>query len=106
MHGKEVHVKELKQYQVDLNVEYKRSKEDMKKEVGKALLSSSKEKEERVRLGKERLQMDIKQKAEARRKKQGVGLTADVCRLKRKHLVMFHKLEYELLLNVSFIICR
>jgi hypothetical protein len=60
---------------------------------------SSKEKDERLKLGKERLHNETKVKGENKRKQQEINLTLDICRLKRKHLVMFHKLEYDLLLN-------
>jgi thousand and one amino acid protein kinase len=61
--------------------------------------SAGKEREERIKLGKEKLHADQRVKADNKRKKQELNLTTDLCRLKRKHLVMFHKLEYELLLN-------
>ena len=60
---------------------------------------SSKEKEDRLKLGKERLHNETKVKGENKRKQQEISLTVDICRLKRKHLVMFHRLEYDLLLN-------
>ena len=60
---------------------------------------SSKEKDERIKLGKERLHNEAKIKGENKRKQQEINLTIDMCRLKRKHLIMFHKLEYDLLLN-------
>lgn len=97
--SKDQNVKELKQYQNELNNEYKRNKEDLKKELSQKGLSS-KEREERIKIGKERLHNETKTKADNKRKKQEANLTSDLCRLKRKHLVMFHKLEYELLLKV------
>ncbi len=99
--GKETNAKELKQYQGELNGEYKRAKEELKRELaasGKAV--SGREKEERLKAGKEQLHCEGRLKAENRRKRLELTLTGDVCRLKRKHMVMFHKLEYELLLNV------
>lgn len=99
-HAKELNIKEFKQYQIELNNEYKRNKEDLKKELSHNHKSlSSKERDERIKLGKEKLHADQKIKADNKRKKQELALTSDLCRLKRKHLVMFHKLEYELLLN-------
>lgn len=62
--------------------------------------SSSKEREERLKLGKEKLQNERKQKEENKRKQQEIHLNEELYRLKRKHLVMYHKLEYDLLLNV------
>ncbi len=62
---------------------------------------SSKERDERIKSGKERLHNDSKVKSENKRKQQEANLTSEMCRLKRKHLIMFHKLEYELLLNVG-----
>ncbi len=62
---------------------------------------SSKDREERLKLGKERLHNETKFKIENKRKQQETNLTGELCRLKRKHLLMFHKLEYELLLNVK-----
>lgn len=103
-HAKELNVKEFKQYQNELTSEYKRSKEDLKKEISLQKSLSSKEREERIKSGKEHLHNDIKLKADAKRKKQDMNITGDLCRLKRKHLVMFHKLEYELLLNVSRVV--
>jgi len=100
--GREMNAKEFKQYQSEINTEYKRGKDELKKEIasgGKSL--SSKEKEERLKTGKEGLHAEGRLKAENKKKKQELTLNGDMCRLKRKHIVMFHKLEYELLLNVS-----
>ena len=60
---------------------------------------SSKEKEERLRIAKERLHAEQKTKEENKRREQEVHLNEEIYRLKRKHLVMYHKLEYDLLLN-------
>lgn len=86
-----------------MNNEYKRNKEELKKELAQKGLSS-KERDERIKIGKERLHSESKTKADNKRKKQEDNLTSDLCRLKRKHMVMFHKLEYDLLLKVSFVI--
>lgn len=61
----------------------------------------AKEKEERLRLGKERLKNEQKQKDEKKRKQLDMSATEELCLLQRKHVNMMHKREYELLSNVN-----
>ena len=70
----------------------------LKKELSSKSLSS-KEKEERLKIAKERLHTEQKIKEENKRREQDIHLNEEIYRLKRKHLVMYHKLEYDLLLN-------
>ncbi len=63
---------------------------------------SSKEREERLKIGKERFSAEIKSKEENKRKELETRLTKDLCMMKRKHFNIFHKKEYEFLSNVSF----
>lgn len=60
----------------------------------------AKEKEERLRLGKERLKNEQKQKDEKKRKQLDMSATEELCLLQRKHVNIMHKREYELLSNV------
>ena len=101
--GKEANTKELKQYVHDLNNEYKKFKDDLKKELSTKQLSS-KEREERLKIGKERFSADIKLKEENKRKELETRLTKELCMMKRKHFNIFHKKEYEFLSTVSYLI--
>jgi hypothetical protein len=65
---------------------------------------SSKEKDERIRIGKVRLHDDAKKKEEQKRKHLEITSTQELCMLQRKHLLMMHKRECELLLNVRNIV--
>jgi len=98
--GKEQNSKELKQHVSELQSEYKRRKDELKRDIA-SKVSTSREKEECIKVGKERLHADIKQKEDAKRKQLEIRLTEEMCMLKRKHMVMFHKREYDLLLNAS-----
>jgi hypothetical protein len=98
--GKEQNAKELKQHINELQSEYKRRKDELKRDIA-SKVNTSREKEECIKVGKERLHADIKQKEDAKRKQLEMRLTEEMCMLKRKHMVMFHKREYDLLLNVS-----
>lgn len=61
---------------------------------------STKEREERLKTGKERLKTELKQKEEKKRKQLEINATEELCLLQRKHISMLHKREYELLSNV------
>lgn len=58
---------------------------------------SPKEKEERLKIGKERLHNEAKLKEENKRKQLDMNLTEELCFLQRKHLINLHKRELELL---------
>lgn len=64
---------------------------------------TSKERDERLKMGKERLRTDEKLKEEKKRKQLDSTATEELCLLQRKHYVLFHKREYELLSNVRFL---
>ena len=94
--GREANAKDLKHYVSELNGEYKKGKEELKRELA-SKAASSKEKEERLKVGKERLHSEARLKEEGKRKKLDANLTEELCMLKRKHLILFHKREFELL---------
>ena len=94
--GREANAKDLKHYINELNGEYKKGKEELKRELASKAVSS-KEKEERLKIGKERLHSETRLKEEGKRKKLDSNLTEELCMLKRKHLILFHKREFELL---------
>lgn len=62
---------------------------------------STKEREERLKIGKERLRNEEKQNEEKKRKQLDISATEELCLLQRKHLNMLHKREYELLASVN-----
>lgn len=96
--NKEANSKELKRYIHELENEYKKSKEELKKEISVKALPF-KEREERLKLGKERLHNEARIKEDKKRKQLDVNSTEELCLLQRKHLIMSHKREYELLSN-------
>ena len=96
---KELNSKELKRFIQELELEYKRSKDELKKELISRPIAT-KEKEERLKMGKERIKGEQRLKEEKKRKQLDLTATEDLCLLQRKHLSMLHKREYELLSNV------
>lgn len=120
---KEMHAKELKHFINESNNEYKRKKEDVKKVcvivsfiflflIDFLLLMlkvnpfnikdlalkamSTRDRDEHIKQAKERLHEERKLKEEDKRKKQEIQLNEELCKLKRKHLIMFHKLECDI----------
>ena len=105
--AKEANVKELKRCAAELESEYKRAKDEVRKELAAAKATvSAKEKEERYKAAKVRLHAESKLKEESRRKQLDVSSTQELCMLQRKHLIIMHKRECELLLNVSELIAN
>ena len=100
---KELNSKELKRFIQELELEYKRSKDELKKELISRPIAT-KEKEERLKMGKERIKGEQRLKEEKKRKQLDLTATEDLCLLQRKHLSMLHKREYELLSNVRLFI--
>lgn len=106
--AKESNLKELKRYVLELENEYKRGKEEMKKELA-AMSSSksssssvtltSKQKEEKYKSAKIRLHNDCKIKEENKRKQLDMSSTQELCLLQRKHMIIMHRKENDLLLN-------
>ncbi len=100
--AKESNVKEMKRCVGELEHDYKRAKDEIKKELtvasgGKAM--SSKEREERYKSAKVRLHNEAKHKEELRRKQLEMNATHELCMLQRKHMIIIHRRECELLLN-------
>ena len=62
---------------------------------------SSKERDEYIKSCKEKLQIDRKRKEEEKRRDQEIQLNIELCKLKRKHVIMFHKLQCEIDMMVS-----
>ncbi len=97
--AKEANVKEMKRCMSELEHEYKRAKEEAKKELSSNKTMSSKEREERYKAAKIRLHNDAKHKEELRRKQLEMNATHELCMLQRKHMIIIHRRECELLLN-------
>ncbi len=57
---------------------------------------SSKERDEHVKSYKEKLQYDRKRKEDDKRRDQEIQLNVELCKLKRQHIIMFHKLQCEI----------
>ena len=94
--GKEAIAKDLKHYITEITNEYKREKELLKKELNQLSKSvSSKEREERLKLGKERLHTEANAKEEAKRKQLDRQLADDLFIQKRKHLLQNHRQKYD-----------
>lgn len=95
---KELNSKELKHYINDLTHEYKRKKEDAKKTLQQQQqqLNNSKERDEHLKLIKEKLQIERKQKEDDKRKLLDLHLQEEYLKLKRKHLQLFHKLQLDI----------
>lgn len=91
----ESNTKELKNYIIELTSEYKRKKEETKKELSAQRLDS-KERAEQLKRVKEQLQNDRKRKEEEKKIKQDFNLNLELCKLKRKHLIMFHRLQCDI----------
>lgn len=94
--AKETNAKELKRYIHELEAEYKRNKEDVKKELSSKHLSS-KERDEKLKLAKERLHSEAKIKEDRKKKQLDMNSTEELCLLQRKHLLMTQKRELEML---------
>jgi hypothetical protein len=101
--AKEANVKEMRRFVGELENEYKRGKEEFKRELTAACAKSGgvsgKERDERYKAGKARLHADAKSKEEARRRQLEVSATQELCLLQRKHMIIIHRRECELLLN-------
>lgn len=96
--AKETNAKELKRYTHELESEYKRNKEDIKKELSSKHLSS-KERDEKLKLAKERLHSEAKIKEDRKKKQLDMNSTEELCLLQRKHLLMSQKREIDILTN-------
>ena len=62
---------------------------------------SSKERDEHKKICKEKLHNERSKKEEDKRKAQEMQANVESCKLKRKHIMMFHKLQCEIDTMVS-----
>jgi hypothetical protein len=92
---KELNAKELKQYISELYNDYKRKKENFKKDLAVKSLSS-KERDERIKIIKEQLQHERRSKEDDKRKRQEANFNEELCRLRRKRLLAFNKLQHDI----------
>jgi hypothetical protein len=62
---------------------------------------SSKERDEYIKTFKDKLQNERKRKEEDKRRDQEIQLNVELCKLRRKQIILFHKLQCEIDVMVS-----
>ena len=100
--GREHNAKELKTYGHELHADYKRAKDEVKRELSGAPVSlSARERDEWLKAAKERLRAELRVREDTRRSQLEQRLVGELCALKRKHLLAAQRRELDSLVSVE-----